>query len=37
LSLYFFILFFGCAWGTSDKKWSTLNILPPGYSEQGKA
>jgi len=36
LSLYFFILFFGCAWGTS-KKWSTLNILPPGYSEQGKA
>jgi len=35
LSWYFFILFFRYAWGTSDKKWGTLNTLPLGQSKSG--
>jgi len=37
LGWYFFILFFSYPWGTSDKKWGTLNTLSPGQSKQGKA
>jgi len=37
LNWYFFILYFRYAWGTSDKKWGTLNTLPLGQSKQGKA
>jgi len=38
LSWYFFILFFGYAWGTSDrKKIGTLDILLLGQSKLGEA
>jgi len=37
LNWYFFVLFFSYAWGTSDKKWGTLNTLPLGQSKQGEA
>jgi len=35
--LVLFIIFFRYAWGTSDKKWGTLDTLLLAHSEQGKA